>query len=358
MSVSQSLEELRSEIDRIDDKLLELLNRRATVASEVGRLKVKQDRDFHVPSREREVHERVARLNQGPLPAEALRGIFREIMSACLALESPVHVAFLGPLATFTHMAAMQQFGLSAQLDPQKSIPTVFEEVEKGRALYGVVPVENSTEGMVSHTLDMFVESDLKITAEVLLEVSHDLLSRTGRLEDVRKVYSHPQALAQCRHWLEENLPNVPLVDVASTALAAQIVSEDLHAAAIAGCSAAELYGLKVVRSRIEDQVNNFTRFIVVSRKMADPSGNDKTSILFSVKDEPGILYRMLEPFARRGVNLSKIESRPVKTKAWEYIFFLDMVGHVSSASVREAIDELQGFCQFLKILGSYPKAR
>lgn len=354
----KSLEKLRSEIDQIDEQLVELLNQRAKVASEVGRLKAGLDREFHVPSREREVYERVARLNQGPLPEEAFRGIFREIMSACLALESPIHVAFLGPLATFTHIAAMQQFGLSAQLVPQKSIPAVFEEVEKGRALYGVVPVENSTEGMVSHTLDMFVDSDLKINAEVLLEVSHDLLSRTGRMEDVRKVYSHPQALAQCRHWLEENLPNVPLVDVASTALAAQIVSEDLNAAAIASGSAAEHYGLKVVRSRIEDQVNNFTRFIVVSRKLTEPSGKDKTSILFSVKDEPGILYRMLEPFARRGVNLSKIESRPVKTKAWEYIFFLDMVGHISEVPVREAIEELKSFCLFLKVLGSYPKAR
>jgi len=358
MSESPTLEQLRTEIDALDARIVESLNQRARIASAVGRLKASQSSDFHVPSRERAVYERVARLNEGPLPDEALRSIFREIMSACLALESPVHVAFLGPQATFTHMAAQQQFGLSAQLVPQKSIPAVFEEVEKGRALYGVVPVENSTEGMVSHTLDMFVESDLKITAEVLLEVSHDLLSRTGRMEDVRKVYSHPQALAQCRHWLEENLPNVPLVDVASTALAAQIVAEDLNAAAIAGCSAAEHYGLKVVRSRIEDQVNNFTRFIVVSRKLAEPSGNDKTSILFSVKDEPGILYRMLEPFARRGVNLSKIESRPVKTKAWEYIFFLDMVGHVSEQPVTEAIEELRGFCQFLKILGSYPKAR
>jgi chorismate mutase/prephenate dehydratase len=358
MPTPETLVQLRSQIDYLDAQLVELLNQRALFASEIGRLKAAQERDFHVPSREREVHERVATLNKGPLPTEALRGIFREIMSACLALESPVKVAFLGPLATFTHMAAMQQFGMSAQLVPQKSIPSVFEEVEKGRALYGVVPVENSTEGMVSHTLDMFVESDLKITAEVLLEVSHDLLSRTGRIEDVRKVYSHPQALAQCRHWLEENLPNVPLVDVASTALAAQIVSEDLNAAAIAGCSAAEHYGLKVVRSRIEDQINNFTRFIVVARKMAEPSGNDKTSILFSVRDEPGILYRMLEPFARRGVNLSKIESRPVKTKAWEYIFFLDMAGHVADQAVQDAIDELRQFCQFLKILGSFPKAR
>jgi len=358
MSMPQSLEILRAEIDLIDGQLVALLNQRAKVASEVGKLKAGQDRDFHVPSREREVHERVAHINQGPLPEEAFRGIFREIMSACLALESPVKVAYMGPKATFSHLATMQQFGMSAQLEPQKSIPAVFEEVEKGKALYGVVPVENSTEGVVTHTLDMFVDSNLQITAEIILDIHHDLLSRTGRMEDIRKVYSHPQPIAQCRHWLEENLPNLPLVDVASTAVAAQIVSEDYTAAAIASEMAAALYDLKVVRSRIEDRVNNVTRFLVISRKPAEPTGNDKTSVMFSVKDEPGILYRMLEPFARRGVNLSKIESRPVKTKAWEYIFFLDMSGHIAEPPVIEAIEELKSFCLFLKILGSYPKAR
>lgn len=358
MSMPKSLETLRSEIDQIDGQLVVLLNQRAKVASEVGRLKAGQARDFHVPSREREVHERVARLNQGPLPTEAFRGIFREIMSACLALESPVKVAYMGPKATFSHLATMQQFGMSAQLEPQKSIPAVFEEVEKGKALYGVVPVENSTEGVVTHTLDMFVDSNLQITAEIILDIHHDLLSRTGRLEDIRKVYSHPQPIAQCRHWLEENLPNLPLVDVASTAVAAQIVSDDYTAAAIASEMAASLYDLKVVHSRIEDQINNVTRFLVISRKPAELTGNDKTSVMFSVKDEPGILYRMLEPFARRGVNLSKIESRPVKTKAWEYIFFLDMSGHIAEPPVIEAINELKSFCLFLKVLGSYPKAR
>lgn len=358
MSKPHSLDQLRQKIDQIDSQMVDLLNQRAIVASEVGRLKAGQDSDFHVPSREREVYERVARMNQGPLPEEAFRGIFREIMSACLALESPMKVAFMGPKATFSHLAAMQQFGISAQLVPQKSIPAVFEEVEKGKALYGVVPVENSTEGVVTHTLDMFVDSSLLITAEIILDIHHDILSRTGRMEDIRKVYSHPQPIAQCRNWLEENLPNVPLVDVASTAVAAQIVSEDYTAAAIASEMAASLYDLKVVRSRIEDQVNNVTRFLVISRKPADPSGNDKTSIMFSVKDEAGILYRMLEPFARRGVNLSKIESRPVKTKAWEYVFFLDMAGHITDKAVGEAVEELRGFCQFLKILGSYPKAR
>lgn len=358
MSKNLPLEELRNEIDVIDAEIVNSLNRRATLASDIGRMKAGGDSEFHVPSREREVYERVARLNMGPLPEEAVRGIFREIMSACLALESPLKVAYLGPKATFSHLATMQQFGFSAKLEPQKSIPAVFEEVEKGKAQYGVVPVENSTEGVITHTLDMFVDSNLQITAEIILDIHHDLLSRTGRMEDIRKVYSHPQPIAQCRRWLEENLPNAPLVDVASTAVAAQIVSEDYTSAAIASELAASLYDLKVVRSRIEDQVNNVTRFLVISRKTGEPTGNDKTSIMFSVKDEPGILYRMLEPFARHGVNLSKIESRPVKTKAWEYIFFLDMAGHLSEQPVSDAIEELRPFCQFLKILGSYPKAR
>jgi len=250
----------------------------------------------------------------------------------------------------------MQQFGLSAELIPQKSIPAVFEEVEKGKAQYGVVPVENSTEGMVSHTLDMFMESDLKIISEVLLEVHHYLLSRTGRLEALKKVYSHPQPIAQCREWLADNLPNVPVVDVASTAVAAQIVSEDYTAAAIASELASSLYGLKVVRERIEDQVNNFTRFLVIGRKFAEKSVDDKTSLMFSVKDEPGILHRMLEPFAKRGINLTKIESRPLKKKAWEYIFFLDLNGHVSDPDVAAAIHDLRDCCQFVKVLGSYPK--
>jgi chorismate mutase/prephenate dehydratase len=252
----------------------------------------------------------------------------------------------------------MQQFGLSAELVPQKSIPAVFEEVGKGRAQYGVVPVENSTEGMVSHTLDMFMESDLKINAEVLLEIHHYLLSRTGRLEDIKKVYSHPQPIAQCRDWLAENLPNIPVVDVASTAVAAQIVSEDYTAAAIASELAASMYDLKIVRERIEDQVNNFTRFLVIGKKLAESSGDDKTSLMFSVKDEVGILYRMLEPFAKRGINLSKIESRPLKKKAWEYIFFLDLMGHIADSVIAEAVQELKHCCQFVKVLGSYPRAK
>ena len=352
-----TIEELRSAIDSIDDRILDLLNERSRVVLEVGRLKSGSNLQFHVPGRERQIYERLLNNNPGPFPNDALKSIYREIISACLALESPMKVAFLGPKATFSHLATMQQFGLSAELVPLKSIPAVFEEVEKGKALYGVVPVENSTEGVVSHTLDMFMESGLKITAEILLEVHHDLLSRTGRLEDIKKVYSHPQPLAQCRQWLDENLPGVPVVDVASTATAAQIVSDDYTAAAIASELAGSLYDLKTVRSRIEDQVNNFTRFLVVARDGIERSGNDKTSVMFSVKDEPGILCRMLEPFARRGINLSKIESRPYKKKAWEYIFFLDLFGHASDPDVAIALEELKECCQFLKVLGSYPRS-
>lgn len=357
MAEKPTLPELRGAIDAIDDRILELLNQRASLVMQVGQVKTKTNSDFHVPSREREIYERLTAANPGPFPAEGVRGVFREIISASLALESPMKVSFLGPKATFSHLAAMQQFGLSAELSPERSIPAVFEAVEKGEAYYGVVPVENSTEGMISHTLDMFMESELKINAEVLLEVSHYLLSRTGRIEDVKKVYSHPQPLAQCRKWLADNLPNVPLVDVASTTLAAQIVTEDYTAAAIASEYAASLYNLKVVKSRIEDQVNNFTRFLVVGRKTAEQSADDKTSLMFSVKDEPGILHRMLLPFASRGINLSKIESRPLKGKAWEYIFYLDLSGHISDPKVAEAVKELSSCCQFVKILGSYPRA-
>ncbi len=358
MSGKEELGGLRQQIDAIDDQILELLNRRARVVLEVGRAKAGKNQDFYVPSREQAIYQRLAESNPGPFPTEAIRRVFREIISASLSLEQPMKVAFLGPQGTFTHVAAMQQFGFSAQLVPQKSIPGIFDEVRRGRVHYGVVPVENSTEGVVSHTLDMFMESDLQISAEILLQISHFLLSRSGSLEDVKKILSHPQPLAQCRHWLEENLPEVPLVDVASTAQAAQMAAEDDTAAAIASEMAASLYGLKTVKEKIEDNPSNFTRFLVIGRRSPAPSGRDKTSVMFSVHDEPGILYRMLEPFSKRGINLSKIESRPMKTKAWEYIFFLDMDGHIEEENVRTAITELKDYCQFVKVLGSYPKAR
>ncbi|OHB33162.1 MAG: chorismate mutase [Desulfuromonadaceae bacterium GWC2_58_13] len=355
---AKDLGDLRQKIDDIDDRILDLLNQRAGVVIEVGKAKAGQSKEFYVPSRERAIYERLTANNPGPFPPEAIRKVFREIISASLSLEQPMKVAFLGPQGTFTHAAAMQQFGFSAQLVAQKSIPAVFEEVSRGRAPYGVVPVENSTEGVVSHTLDMFMESDLKINAEILLGISHFLLSRSGRMEDIKKVVSHPQALAQCRKWLAENLPDMPLVDVGSTALAAQMVLEDDSVAAVASEMAASLYGLQVVKERIEDNPNNFTRFLVIGQKTPERSGRDKTSLMFSIKDQPGILYRMLEPFSKRAINLSKIESRPMKKKAWEYVFFLDIEGHIDEEIVAGAVAELKGYCQFLKVLGSYPRAR
>jgi len=357
MTQGLNLQELRERIDGIDDRILDLLNARATVVLDVGKAKAGESREFYVPSRERAIFERLQARNGGPFPNESLCRVFREIISASLSLELPMKVAFLGPQSTFTHVAAMEQFGLSAQLVAQKSIPSVFEEVERGRAHYGVVPVENSTEGVVNHTLDMFIGSDLKVIAEILLEISHDLLSQTGKLEQVQKVVSHPQALAQCRHWLDENLPDTPQMDVSSTAAAAQLAAEDDSVAAIASHAAARQYGLQVAKAKIEDNSNNFTRFLVIGRNTPEASGRDKTSILFSVRDEPGILYRMLEPFSKRDINLVKIESRPMKQKAWEYIFYLDLVGHVADSKISAAIEELRGHCHFLKVLGSYPFA-
>ncbi len=353
------LKKLRGDIDQIDNQILDLLNQRANVVVAVGKEKEgSSPGSFYVPSREKAIYERLTRQNSGPFPNQAVCKVFREIISASLNLEQPMRVAFLGPQSTFTHQAALTQFGLSAQLVPLKSIPAVFEEVERGRADYGVVPVENSTEGAVNHTLDMFFDSELQMIAEVMLEISHNLLSRSGDLSQVSKIVSHPQPLAQCRHWLETNVAEVPLLDVASTAAAAQMAADDESVAAIAGDAAAIQYDLHIVKAKIEDNPHNLTRFLVIGKKTPEKSGADKTSIMFSVKDEPGILYRMLEPFSKRGINLAKIESRPMKQKAWEYIFFLDLIGHVDDALIRPAIEELRGHCHFLKVLGSYPLAR
>lgn len=354
----KDLIKLRDQIDSIDNHILELLNQRADVVVSVGKAKEGSDGPFYVPSREKAIYERLTTDNPGPFPNEAVIKVFREIISASLNMELPMQVAFLGPQSTFTHLAAMEQFGLSAQLVPLKSIPSVFEEVERGRAHYGVVPVENSTEGVVNHTLDMFIGSELQVIAEIMLEISHNLLSKTGNADQISKIVSHPQPLAQCRHWLEANMSDVPLVDVSSTAAAAQLASEDETAAAVASQAAAVQYGLQVVKAKIEDNPNNYTRFLVIGRKTPERSGQDKTSIMFSVKDNPGILYRMLEPFSKRNINLAKIESRPMKQKAWEYIFFLDLIGHVDDAPIADAIEELRTHCHFLKVLGSYPIAR
>ncbi len=355
--MARELSEYRQAIDRIDDEILRLLNERSKSVVEIGKLKKEQDAEanLHTPGREAAIIERLTSQNTGPFPTEAIRAVYREIMSASLSLEGPQKVAYLGPRATFTHMACMQKFGASAQYVPVHSIKDVFSEVERGRANFGVVPIENTTEGVVNHTLDMFIDSHLLIYGEILQEVSHHLLSKAGTMEEVKKIYSHPHAIAQCRNWLETNLPHVPTAEVTSTARAAELCMDDPSSAAIASELASELYGLKVIKARIEDNLNNYTRFLVLSQKPPERTGKDKTSLMLSVKDKVGALYDLLRPFASHGLNMTKIESRPSRRKAWEYIFFVDVEGHIEEERVHRAVEEIKGRCLFLKILGSYP---
>lgn len=350
------IEELRQQIDAIDSRILELLNRRAEIVVQVGKEKAREKLSFHSPEREGEILDRLTRQNPGPFPLGGVKAVYREILSACLSLEQPLKVAYLGPKATFTHMACMRRFGLSTEYIPLRGIGEIFAEVEKGKVDYGVVPVENSTEGVVSHTLDMFVDSDSKISGEILLEVSHHLLSRSGELGKISKIYSHPHAFAQSRKWLENHLSGVALLEVSSTAAAAELAAQEEAAAAIASDLAARLYDLKVVAARIEDNPHNFTRFLIIGQRGCPPTGRDKTSILFAIRDRVGALYRMLEPFAKGQINLTKIESRPSRYRVWEYIFYVDFEGHAEEAHVREALERLREECLFLKILGSYPR--
>jgi chorismate mutase/prephenate dehydratase len=357
---SDPLQGLRQAIDRVDDELLALLNRRATLAAEVGRLKTAAAPEalFHAPKREREVLARLEAENGGPFPAPAVRTIFQEIMSACLSLEKPLRVAFLGPEGTFTHLAARQQFGGSSQSLPQGTIQAVFQAVERARADYGVVPVENATEGAVDSTLDAFLDSPLRICAEILLPVDQALLLRPElNLGAVRRVYSHPQALGQCRRWLEAHLPQADRIEAPSTSEAARLAREDAEGAAVASELAAELFGLKVAETRIQDLAANATRFLVLGPRAAEPTGRDRTTLLAMAQDGPGALLHLLEPLARRGLNLSRIQSRPTRRKLWEYAFFLDIEGHAADAPMAEALAELKGACASLKVLGSYPRA-
>lgn len=357
MGMHKDIQQYRQAIDRIDDEILKLLNERSKNVVEIGKLKKQSDTEanLHTPGREAKIVDRLMRQNQGPFPNDAIRPVYREIMSASLSLEGPQQVAYLGPRATFTHLACIQKFGESAQYVPVNSIKDVFNEVERGRANFGVVPIENSTEGVVNHTLDMFMDSSLLIYGEVLQEVSHHLLSKADRPEDIKKIYSHPHAIAQCRNWLETNLPHVPVSEVPSTARAAELCADDLSGAAIASELAGQLYGLKVLKARIEDNINNFTRFLVLSQKPSERTSKDKTSVMLSVKDKVGALYELLRPFASHGINMTKIESRPSRRKAWEYIFFVDIEGHLEEDRVKKALEEVKGRCLFLKILGSYP---
>jgi len=349
------IKKLRNEIDAIDEEILKLLNKRSRIVLEIANIKRDTKAKFYSPERERQIIERLTSLNKGPFPNDALMALYREILSASLSLEEPLKVAYFGPVATFTHLAALRHFGSSATFMAMENIKTVFESVDSGKAEYGVVPIENSTEGVVSYTLDMFIDYDLNITAEVMLEISHNLLSLTGNIKDIKKIYSHPQPTAQCRGWLERNLPNVQIFESTSTAKAAELASKEPSSAAIASELAAKIYNLNFVEKSIEDNKHNYTRFLVISKTIAPKTGRDKTSIMFSIKDRPGALYDILVPIKKAKINLTRIESRPSRRKAWEYIFFVDMEGHIEDKKVRKAIEGIKDDCLYLKILGSYP---
>jgi chorismate mutase/prephenate dehydratase len=355
---ARNITKFRSDIDRIDRQVLRLLNRRARLAQRIGQSKQQENAATFVPGREQRLLRDLIGANEGPLPDRAVVGIYREIISASRALEAPIEVAYLGPEATFTEAAARRHFGTMAHYVPVESIPEVFSAVESGRVRVGVVPVENSTEGVVAHTLDMFVHSPLKICAELELVVQHCLMGKRTGTKWIRRIVSHPQSLAQCRGWLAAHCPGIPIEPVSSNARAAQIARAEPGVAAIAGEMAAERYGLHLLARAIHDDASNVTRFLVLgSEDTPVPSGSDKTSILMTVRDEVGILNRMLLPFATHGINLCGIESRPLRGKPWEYVFFLDLRRHRQEKPVVKALADLEHHCRTLKILGSYPAA-
>mgnify|MGYP001566454341 CR=1 FL=1 len=352
-----TIEKLRRKIDLLDARILGLLNDRAKVSLDIGKAKKTTGRSVYVPEREKDVYEKLASNNKGPLTAASLRAIFREVMSSSLSLEKQLLIAYLGPELTFTHMAGMKKFGMSVDYVGCETISDVFAEVEKGRADYGVVPIENSIEGAVNHTLDMFVDSDLRVCSEVYLEISHSLMSNETDKSRITKVYSKSEVFAQCRSWLEANLRGARLVEASSTAKAASICAGEKRSACIASEIAAKKYRLKVLSRGIEDSAHNVTRFLVIGRNRIRPTGHDRTSVMFSVKDRSGALHDMLVPFKRHGINLTKIESRPSKVRPWEYYFFVDMEGHEHNAKVAKALAALGRSASFVKVLGSYPTA-
>ena len=350
-----SLDEIRAKIDALDEQILKLLNERAQCAVDIGAIKRSTDAAFYVPEREKAVFDRLRKQNSGPLPEQAVRAIYREVISSIRALEKQISVAFLGPRDTFSHMAAMRVFGATADYHPLATLSDIFTEVERKRIDYGVVPVESSMGGGVHDTLDRFVNSDLKIVNEVLMQITQNLLANCP-MDQIKRVYSKDNAFVQCRNWLRANLPNAELIDTSSTAEAARIAHGEPGAAAIASEIAAQTYNLDILVARIEDSPNNYTRFFVVGHQLAKPTGKDKTSLLISVKDRPGALYSLLLPFYEDNINLTRIESRPSRKKAWEYVFFIDMLGHVTEPAVTDVLEKVGEYCNEIKILGSYPQ--
>ena len=364
MNSKGDLAVLRERIDNIDDQLVKLISERADCASEVAAIKKNADSSpdsgpvFYRPEREAQVLRRIMEQNNGPLDDEEMARLFREVMSACLALEEATKVAYLGPEGTFTQAAALKHFGHSSVTQPQSTIEQVFREVEARACHYGVVPVENSTEGIVTHTLDSFINSGLKICGEVELRIHHNLMIGEKTDESgITRVYSHAQSLAQCRRWLDATYPSIEKIPVSSNAEAARRVQKEWSSAAIAGDIASELYELQIIAENIEDHPDNTTRFLVIGGVDVGASGNDKTSVMLSVKNKPGALFKLLEPFERGGVDLTRLESRPSLSENWNYVFFIDFRGHISNPNVASVLTELESIGCAVKILGSYPVA-
>ena len=350
---------VRSEIDAIDAQLLDLLNRRAQCAQRVGQIKMQHgDAGFiYRPEREAQVLRRIQEINPGPLSGDSVTWFFREVMSACLSLEQPLGVAFLGPLGTFSESAATKHFGHAARLLPQQSIDDVFREVEACHADFAVVPIENSTEGAIGRTLDLLMTTPLKVCGEVVVRIHQHLLSNESSLDKITKVYSHAQSLAQCHEWLNRSLPNAQRIPVGSNAQAAQLAAAEPGAAALAGEAASQRYDLPMLVSNVEDEPNNTTRFIVLGRQESGASGRDKTSLIMSAPNRTGSLCELLVPLSDAGMSMTRLESRPARHTLWEYVFYVDIEGHKDDPTVAKALAELAGRAAYLKVLGSYPVA-
>ncbi len=346
---------LRDAIDRIDQQMLRLLNERMGLAKEIGRIKVDADLPPFDPSREEAIYARLSQANPGPLADEALRSIYREVLAASRVLQHPLEVAFLGPEWTHSHLAARSLFGHSASYVPLDSLEEVFDRLVKGLVHVAIAPIENSLEGGVTRTMDLLYECEVRVVRECYLEVAHYLAGKAPSLDEVKRIYAHPQTLGQCRHWLLHNLRQVALQECHSTSEAARLAQEDTSGAAICNLFAAHHYGLNVLASRIEDEPGNITRFFALARHLNPPSGHDKTSILFAVPDRPGALHQALEPFTQHGRNMTRIESRPSRISAWHYLFYADIEGHCDDPAIRQSLEDLEKQVTFLKVLGSYP---
>ncbi|PID63552.1 MAG: prephenate dehydratase [Gammaproteobacteria bacterium] len=354
---NEGLSQFRDEIDNIDAQVLDLLSRRAECAKEIGKIKQSQTVavPFYRPEREKAVLERLMQLNKGPLPDKEIHRLFREVMSACLALEMPMDIAYLGPEGTFTQAAVLKQFGHSVNTVAMRTIPDVFKAVQSENAHFGIVPIENSTEGVVTHTLDMLLKSKLKICGEILLRIQHNLLSKVDNINDVKVIYAHEQALAQCRHWINRYLPDAECKAVYSNGAAADLAVKEAGAAAIAGQMASDFYNLPIIAAGIEDEDNNTTRFLVLGKQELEPTGNDKTSLVVSSNNHPGLLHQLLAPIARHNINMTRLESRPAKQGIWEYVFFIDIEGHRQQENIKVLLEEMEEIATLFKVLGSYP---